>query len=189
MSNPISPRRTLGAVALTLATLSAGTAAQAIEPFIGEIRTFGFNFCPRGWAAADGQLLSISENSALFSLFGTYYGGDGRTTFGLPDLRGRSVMHHGQGPGLSPRTIGARGGQETVTLTQSEMPSHAHDVLIAGANQNGGGTGIELRENADISMASGGTGNAGGGQPHNNMPPFLVMNTCVALVGLYPSRN
>ena len=133
---------------VALSTLSAGTQAQAFEPFLGEVRTFGFNFCPRGWAAADGQLLPISQYSALFALFGTIYGGDGRTTFALPDLRGRFVMHQGTGPGLSPRTIGEKRGVETVTLTTPQIPSHAHDVLVGDEStfrHTGGAAGVAER--------------------------------------------
>lgn len=177
------------AAALGVSTLTAGTQAQAFEPLLGEIRTFGFNFCPRGWAAADGQLLPINQNTALFSLFGTIYGGDGRTTFGLPDLRGRFVTHQGTGPGLTPRTMGQKQGQETVTLTTNQIPSHAHDVLITQTEDAGNNGGLVVEQASSTGMASGGTANVGGGQAHDNMPPLLVMNTCVALQGVYPSRS
>ena len=177
------------AATLGLATLTASTQAQAIEPFLGEVRTFGFNFCPRGWAATDGQLLPISQNSALFSLLGTIYGGDGRTTFSLPDLRGRYVMGEGSGPGLSTRSLGEVSGQETVTLTQAEIPAHTHDVLITQTDQAGNHGGLTVEQATETGMAGGGTDSVGGSQAHNNMPPYLVMTTCIALVGIFPSRN
>lgn len=187
---PFKSRILNSVYAATLATATlAGGAVQAFEPFIGEIRTFGFNFCPRGWAAADGQLISISQNQALFSLYGTYYGGDGRTTFGLPDLRGRFAMHQGRSPGLTPREIGQRGGQETVTLTEGQMPMHDHPIVIANANQQGSNGGLAVNPNAETRLVNGGLGPSGDNQPHDNMPPFLVVNTCVALEGIYPSRS
>jgi microcystin-dependent protein len=120
------------ATALVLAT--SVSAASADEPFVGEIRTFGFGFCPRGWAALDGQLLAISTNDALFSLLGTIYGGDGRTTFGLPDMRGRIAVHTGNGPGLTSRPMGQKSGTETVTMTSATMPRHTH--VAAGGSLN-----------------------------------------------------
>ena len=174
---------------LALSTLSAGTQAQAFEPFLGEIRTFGFNFCPRGWAAADGQLLPISQYNALFALYGTIYGGDGRTTFALPDLRGRFALHQGTGPGLSTRNIGHKSGVETVTLTTSQIPSHAHDVLITQTGDAGEHGGLAVNQVATTGMASGGTANVGGGQAHENMPPYTVLNTCIATEGIFPSRS
>lgn len=177
------------AATLGLSTISAGSQAHAFEPFLGEIRTFGFNFCPRGWAAADGQLLPINQNTALFSLYGTNYGGDGRTTFGLPDLRGRFAMHQGSGPGLSNRRIGERTGEETVSLTTNQIPSHAHDVLITQTEEGGEHGGLVVKQASSTGMASGGTANTGGSQAHNNMPPLLVLNTCIALEGIYPSRS
>ncbi len=175
--------------AATLALALTATPASATEPFLGEIRTFGFNFCPRGWAPADGALLPISSNTALFALFGTTYGGDGRTTFALPDLRGRAEVHQGQGPGLSERQIGELGGQEEVTLTVTELPSHAHDVLIAQTDQAGDNSGLTVSQGSETGFVSGGTGTAGGGRPHDNMPPYVVVNKCVAVEGIFPSRS
>jgi len=177
------------AVALGLAGVLAATPAAATDPFLGEIRTFGFNFCPRGWAPADGALLPIAQNTALFSLLGTTYGGDGRSTFALPDLRGRVAINAGQGPGLSDRQLGERGGQETVTLTALQMPTHTHDVLIAQSGQAGDNGGLTVTQNAQTGMVTGGTSNVGGGQPHSNMPPYVVLNTCIALEGTFPSRS
>lgn len=174
------------------------------EPFIGEIKLVGFSFAPNGWATCDGQLLAIAQNSALFSLVGTYYGGDGRTTFGLPDLRGRFPMHQGAGPGLSPRNMGQSGGAESVTLTTNQLPSHSHSGhVVSGAgegdraNPSGaypavaeepllpyGGTGT-------VSMGAGSvqTDAVGAGQSVPTMPPFRVINFVIALVGIYPSRS
>ena len=173
------------------------------EPFIGEVRLFGFNFNPVGWAKCDGQLLPISQNSALFSLLGTIYGGDGQTTFALPDLRGRYPMHTGQGAGLSSRPMGQRGGQELVTLTTNEMPGHGHVTVLKARDGNATSTdptnaGLSVaREDTygtvgdpiDMEAGSIDVGDTGGGQPHNNIPPFLVLNWCIALIGVYPSRT
>ena len=168
---------------------------------------FAGNFAPRGWAFCDGQLLPISSNSALFSLLGTIYGGDGRTTFALPDLRGRVAIHEGNGPGLSPYNLGQRGGQETVTLTTSQMPNHthAHQVRLgAGVGDQSIGVNNALAANASgetifttnapnanspLNPDSLVIGNAGGGQAHTNMQPFLAINFCIALQGLFPSRS
>lgn len=173
------------------------------EPFLGEIRLMGFNFAPRGWAFSDGQLLPISQNSALFSLYGTIYGGDGRTTFALPDLRGRVAIHEGHGPGLSNYVLGSKGGAETVTLTTANMPSHNHSPALHGevtpANQNNP-TGRMLglhqgyadpKARDDVPMASGSivSSNIGGGQNFGIRQPYLTVNYCVALTGLFPSRS
>lgn len=170
------------------------------EPYVGEIRMFAGNFAPRGWAFCDGQLLAISQNDALFSLLGTVYGGDGRTTFGLPDLRGRVPVHVGSGPGLSPRSWGEKYGQETVTLTTSQMPTHNHDVLASnavGSQAAPGGAMLAssptvrlyrpVPTNADFDAAA--TSSVGGGQSHNNIMPFLCVNFIIALFGIYPSRQ
>ncbi len=172
------------------------------EPFLGEVRLFGFTFAPRGWANCDGQLLPISQNNALFALLGTTYGGDGQTTFGLPDLRGRYPMHTGQGPGLSSRPMGQEGGQELVTLTTNEMPGHGHVTVLKARDANATSTdpanaGLSVaREDTygtvgdlvDMEAGSVDVGNTGGSQPHNNMPPFLAMRWCIALVGIFPSQ-
>jgi microcystin-dependent protein len=166
------------------------------QPFIGEIRLFGFNFAPRGWAPCQGQLLSIAQNTALFALLGTMYGGNGQTTFALPDLRGRFPMSFGQGAGLTNRTQGEMSGTETVTLTQGQMPPHNHP--LRSTNQPSGTTrpagnypagGGAYAAAADGTMAPDVVNVAGGGQPHDNIPPYLVLNYCIALEGIFPSRN
>ncbi|MFQ5630439.1 MAG: phage tail protein [bacterium] len=182
------------------------------DPFIGEIKMVGFNFAPRGWAFCDGQLLSISANTALFSLLGTMYGGDGRTTFGLPDLRGRVAIHAGQGPELSSYKVGAKSGVENVTLTTNQIPAHNHAASISGTikcfnapgNTNSpvgnapsqtGGAEAYTTNPPNSDMHSGlfdGTAsinNTGGGQAHENRQPFLAIRFCIALVGIFPSRN
>lgn len=169
------------------------------EPFLGEIRMFAGNFAPRGWAFCDGQLLAVSSNDALFSLFGTIYGGDGRTTFALPDLRGRVPVHAGTGPGLSQRRLGSKGGEERVTLTANQLAPHNHKLTASSADANAGvgpaGVLAVTRDNSYGTVASGGQlaaaaiTAAGGSQPHTNMAPSLGLNYIVALVGIYPSRS
>ena len=175
------------------------------EPFIGEIRMFAGNFPPRGWQFCQGQLLSIAQNTALFSILGTTYGGNGQTTFALPDLRGRYPMQPGQGPGLSPRTLGEQGGSETVTLLTNQMPAHTHSHVASGAQGDqvtpeGHFNAVLVDPNTQTPLnLYGGTpsttmnpasiGAAGGSQPHNNMSPFLCVNFIIALEGIYPSRN
>lgn len=187
----------IGTVGLSAAPDQAQAGA---DPFIGEIMLVGYTFCPRGWTEANGQLLPISQNTALFSLYGTTYGGDGRTTFALPDLRGRVPMHLGQGPGLSNRALGQGGGSETNTLTVNQMPPHSHSLnalSTAGNNSNpagrlladDGSDRIYSTGTPDVSLSAAAVGSAGGGQAVNNMQPFLVMRYCVALQGVYPSRN
>lgn len=177
------------------------------EPFIGEIRAFGFNFAPRGWAQCDGQLLPIAQYSALFSLLGTTYGGDGRTTFGLPDLRGRSAVHEGSGPGLIPVQLGQKGGAETTTLSVANMPSHNHVAVLHAEAKPGtlrgpagnmlaiASTGADIytpadpKENKAMAADSIVVNNTGGGQAFNNRDPFQVVNYCIALQGIFPSRS
>ena len=170
------------------------------EPFVGEIRMFAGNFAPQGWAFCDGQLLAVSQNDALFSLFGTIYGGDGRTTFGLPDLRGRVPVHAGHGPGLSERRLGSKLGEEQVTLTTNQLPTHTHALQASGdlggrstAQDNllARSTNIDLYTgNApDASLAGAAIANSGDSQPHTNLMPTLCINFIVALVGIYPSRQ
>ena len=166
------------------------------EPFAGEIRMFAGNFAPRGWAYCDGQLLAVSQNDALFSLLGTIYGGDGRTTFGLPDLRGRLPIHAGSGPGLSARKLGGKGGAETETVTVNQMPSHEHPMQASSDSANTPnpqGNVLSLKGDRNptnlAAMRSDTVVNAGGGQGHNNMQPYLAINFAIALQGLYPSRN
>ena len=176
------------------------------EPFIAQITMFGGNFAPRGWAFCDGQLLPIAQNSALFSLLGTTYGGDGRTSFGLPDLRGRVPMGPRNGPGLTPRTLGQKSGVENVTLTTPQIPSHSHvatanAVAPAGnsndANNNfwaddaGVSSGTYHTGPGNVTMNAGAVQIAaeGGGQSHTNVQPFVCVNFIIALTGLFPSRN
>lgn len=170
------------------------------EPFVGEIRMFAGNFAPRGWAFCDGQLLAVSQNDALFSLFGTIYGGDGRTTFGLPDVRGRVPLHAGTGPGLSARRLGAKGGAERETITTNQMASHSHDFRASPATANQGAPGGHLlagnppvpvysTTDPSLSLASGAISNTGGSQPHTNLAPTLCINFIVSLFGIYPSRQ
>lgn len=171
------------------------------DPFVAEIRMFGFNFAPKGWAFCDGQLLPISQNTALFSLLGTVYGGDGKSTFALPDLQGNSPMHPGQGPGLSMHDLGETGGSQTVTLLESEMPAHAHlmkgvsdpgdvqagapDRVLGAANPGN----AYIPGNPDVTMAFQVIGPAGGDSPHNNMMPYLTLNFCIAMQGVFPPRG
>ena len=170
------------------------------EPFIGEIRSFGFNFPPRGWAFCAGQLLPISQNTALFSILGTTYGGDGRTTFGLPNLQGNVPIHQGAGPGLTPRSLGEMGGEEAVALNLGQMPSHSHAANCnSGAGNNygptnnywaaDGGGANEYSPGGGAQMAANALGSAGRSTAHNNMQPFLAVNLCIALQGIYPSRS
>lgn len=174
------------------------------EPFVGEIRMFAGNFAPRGWAFCDGQLLAVSQNDALFSLFGTIYGGDGRTTFGLPDLRGRIPIHAGQGPGLSERKLGSKGGAENVTLTLNQLPSHTHTArcIAEAGNQASPANHVWASPSTSINMYSNVTpalpmrddgtpalSKVGGGRSHSNLMPTLCVHFIVALVGIYPSRH
>lgn len=169
------------------------------EPFVGEIRMFAGNFAPRGWAFCDGQLLAVSQNDALFSLLGTIYGGDGRTTFGLPDLRGRIPIHAGTGPGLSPRRLGSKSGTEKETLTVNQMPSHTHPLTGTTAiatsrdpvgNAPGEALGdVYIDDLAPFPLSSQAISNVGGSRSHTNFMPFLCINFIIALVGIYPSRH
>ena len=170
------------------------------EPFTAEIRIFAGNFAPRGWAFCDGQLLPISQNTALFSLIGTTYGGDGRSTTALPNLSGRAPMHPGRGPGLTARRLGQRGGVESVTLSEAQMPDHSHNAQGSGgpANQRGPGgnlpavgvgRGAVAYQQSTATVSFEDLGDAGGSQSHNNLQPYLVLNFIIALQGLYPSRG
>lgn len=172
-----------------------------MDPFIGEVILFAGNFAPRGWAFCDGQLLPINQYSALFSILGTTYGGDGRTTFALPDLRGRVPIHEGHGPGLSDYRLGAKGGQEHVTLTLNQMPSHNHHVNAVSSAGNDANpqnnfpantVGFDREysaANPDIQMNGNMISNTGGGQSHENRQPFLALNYIIALQGVFPSRS
>jgi microcystin-dependent protein len=186
---------------LVAAFLTVNTeAAFGQDPYIGEIRMFAGNFAPRGWALCSGQLLSISQYTALFSILGTTYGGDGRVTFALPDLRGRAPVHAGQGPGLSNRNLGQSGGEESHVLTTNEIPSHTHqlrgDSSVASTDmpansspaRNAGGI-PSYGNTADINMSPGAIQSTGAGQGHNNMQPYLTVNFIIALEGIFPPRN
>ena len=172
-----------------------------MEGMIGEIRMFGGNFAPRSWALCDGQLLPINQNQALFSILGTIYGGDGRTTFGLPDLRGRVPMHPGSGPGLSNRKLGQKSGSETNTLNEKQMPSHGHTIPMPAPIAKGDtstDTGSEASDDGFVKASLAKTqtqtftlqaDNSGGNQPVNNIQPFQCVNYIICLQGIYPSRN
>jgi len=173
-----------------------------MDPFVAEIRIFPFNFAPKGWAFCDGQLLPLSQNTALFSLLGTTYGGDGKSNFALPDMQGNAPMHPGQGPGLSLHDLGETGGSETVSLLESEIPSHAHSMgaqnvplgCLAGAAGNtfthpASGNLFNKVGPAVVNMNDNALAPAGGDQPHNNMQPYLTLNFCIALQGVFPPRT
>lgn len=176
------------------------------DPFVAEIRIFPFNFAPRGWAFCDGQLLPLSQNTALFSLLGTTYGGNGKSNFALPDLQGRAPMHPGQGPGLSLHDLGESGGSDTVSLLESEIPSHSHAISMSNAqsdeeglkNPIGAAFGRQVGTNPIyvaqagnpvVAFAPEALSPAGGDQPHNNMMPYLTLTFCIALQGVFPPRT
>ena len=172
------------------------------DPFVAEIRIFPFNFAPRGWAFCDGQLLPLSQNTALFSLLGTTYGGNGESNFALPDLQGAAAMHPGQGPGLSLRDLGETGGSDTVTLLESEMPSHAHALNAQNApgdTSSPAGAAYARAIGAtpyqppagqpQVGMAPEAVGVTGGDQPHNNLQPYLTLMFNIALQGVFPPRT
>jgi len=172
------------------------------DPFMAEIRIFPFNFPPNGWAWCDGQLLPLSQNTALFSLLGTTYGGDGKSNFALPDLQGRAPMHPSQGPGLSLHDLGETGGSETVTLLESEIPAHSHFVGASTipanlgapnpnrvlARSSGGFAYNDVNSNF-VNMSPDALAPAGGDQPHNNLMPYLTFYFCIALQGVFPPRQ
>jgi microcystin-dependent protein len=186
--------------AVMISSMVGSKEAQASDPFVGQIQMVGFNFTPRGWAHCDGQLLAISQHSALFSLLGTTFGGDGRTTFGLPDLRGRMAIHPGEGPGLSRYQWGEKGGAESVTLTVANLPSHSHSL---NANSGNGTTDTPTANTVlarkartkvystsapNVDMATG-IGATGGGQTFEIRQPSLGIYHVIALLGIFPSRN
>lgn len=171
------------------------------DPFVAEIRIFPFNFPPKGWAFCDGGLLPLSQNTALFSILGTTYGGDGKSTFALPNLQGKAPLHRGRGAGLTERLLGEEGGDETVTLLVNEIPVHTH---LPNCNDQDGGLispnnhswaltdeiNVYVKNGvADAPMSSQALSEAGGNLPHNNMPPYLTLNFCIALQGVFPPRS
>ena len=171
------------------------------QPFLGMIIVVPYNFAPRGWAFCSGQLMSISQNTALFALLGTTYGGNGQTTFGLPDLRGRVAISSGQGPGLSNYSLGQQAGVENVTLTTNQMPAHNHSIGASGEDGNStnpanrrlaattGSPPPSIYSNAAADTNLQPTGNTGGSQPFSILQPYLTLNYCIALQGIFPSRN
>ncbi len=171
------------------------------DPFVAEIRIFPFNFAPKGWAFCDGQLLPLSQNTALFSLLGTTYGGNGKSNFALPNMQGNAPMFWGQGPGLSLHDIGETGGSETVSLLESEIPSHSHtmrgngvdladtNVVSATASFAVSASGTLYQGAANVILSDQTLVPAGGDQPHNNMMPYLTLNFCIALQGVFPPRG
>lgn len=175
-----------------------------MDPFVAEIRIFPFNFAPKGWAFCDGQILPLSQNTALFALLGTTYGGDGKSNFALPNMQGNAPMHPGQGPGLSLHDLGETGGSDTVTLLESEIPSHFHAVNCLGGSRVSGQVGapagaLLAKTGGTPANAYGPTGSQmlndrvvspqGGDQPHDNMQPYLTLNFCIALQGVFPPRT
>jgi microcystin-dependent protein len=172
------------------------------DPFVAEIRIFGFNFAPTGWAQCNGQLLPISQNTALFSLLGTTYGGNGKSTFALPDMQGNAPMHPGQGQGLSLRDLGEMSGVENVTLLVSEIPIHTHTLMAAGSDpaesndatnnvmaRSKNGNAYSTTLNPVTQMSPQALSPAGGSLPHNNMQPYLTLNFCIAMQGVFPPRQ
>jgi microcystin-dependent protein len=171
-----------------------------MDPFVAEIRIFPFNFAPKGWAFCDGQILPLSQNTALFSLLGTTYGGDGKSNFALPNMQGNAPMHPGQGPGLSLHDLGETGGSDTVSLLESEIPSHSHAWTASAADAQTGspvgqlfasgvGIGMYATPGGLTPLSDNALAPAGGDQPHNNMQPYLTLNFCIALQGVYPPRT
>lgn len=171
------------------------------DPFVAEIRIFAGNFVPTGWANCNGRLLPISQNTALFSLLGTTYGGDGKSTFGLPDLQGRAPMQWGDGPGLTPRDLGESSGSETVTVLESEMPSHSHnlrsvndvgdinDPTNSSIARSSGASVYNAANSPLVPMSAFAVGQSGMSMPHNNMQPYLALMFIIALQGVFPPRG
>jgi len=189
----------LSLIMLLSGAVSMPQLSNAQEFYLGQVITVGFNFCPVGWLPCDGRLLSIAQNTALFSLLGTTYGGDGIRTFALPDLRSRVALGQGQGPGLSDYVLGEKGGDESTTLTEQQMPSHNHHLFastnVAGSPQPGGDALANTQRTYIYSSGTPATamnlqsiGSAGGNQPFDNRQPFLAINYCIATQGIFPSR-
>lgn len=182
------------------AALAVPQAAHAGDPFLGEVMCGGWNFCPVGWAECNGQLMAISQNSALFSLLGTTYGGDGQTTFALPNLQSRTVVGDGQGPGLTNRTQGETGGEETVTININTMPMHnhglaAHDGAEKSASPTGKVMGVSptnakayASQATNVQLRPNAMSIVGGSQPHSNLQPYLAVKCCIAVNGIFPSQ-
>jgi microcystin-dependent protein len=201
IKNLFMKKTTLYMLLLVAMLFSIPKASAQSDPYLGQITMFAGNFAPRGWAFCDGQLLPISSYDALFSILGTTYGGDGRTTFALPDLRGRVAMHAGNGNGLSPRSLGQKGGTETNTITVNQMPPHNHSVNAVTTDGNTNVPTNALPANTktldkeystdanDTTMKSNMINITGGGQPVNNIQPYQTVNYIIALYGVYPSRN
>jgi microcystin-dependent protein len=173
-----------------------------MDPFVAEIRIYPFNFAPKGWAFCDGQILPLSQNTALFSLLGTTYGGDGKSNFALPNMQGNAPMHPGQGPGLSLHDLGETGGSDTVTLLESEIPSHSHALMADATPANlaapststafarsAPGTAYKNTTTSLTQFSGDAIAPAGGDQPHNNLMPYLTLNFCIALQGVFPPRS
>ena len=179
---------------------SMSSASAQADPLLGQLMVTGATYCPNGWLEANGQLVAVSQNAALYSLLGTTYGGDGQTSFGLPDLRGRGPIHYGSGPGLSPYVPGQAGGQESFTIGVNQMPAHSHAVMATNATADkggpdnrylGGGVGSDDAYSdgpANKQMAAGMIGSTGGNQPVTTRSPYLVMRWCIAIQGIYPPR-
>jgi microcystin-dependent protein len=194
-------RKVLQGILITGALFNGTSAVNAgIDPFIGEVQWFAGNFAPRGWAFCDGQLLQISQFSALFSILGTTYGGDGRTNFALPDVRGRVIIHEGSGPGLTSRTLGSKLGTESEILNVNQMPGHTHTLRASGGSATAvtpannvlaspGRTRMYDSSDANTDMNASAITPSGGGQSHNNMQPYTTLNCIIALEGIFPPRN
>jgi microcystin-dependent protein len=194
-------RSAMLSAAMAASFVASSPARAEIEPFIGEMMVVGFTFCPRGWVAANGQILAIAQNTALFSLLGTTYGGNGQTTFALPDLRSRAPIHNGQGPGLASYDLGQLGGTESTTLTINNLPSHTHNVQATNALGDKGGPGDKIlaAKNTDPKPYFEGTPNklmaptmitfAGNSLPVSILRPYVAMTMCIATEGIFPSRN
>ena len=185
-------------ICLVLCMHVIGATVASADPFIGEIKMFAGNFAPRNWAFCDGQLLPISQYSALFSILGTTYGGDGRTTFGLPDLRGRVPLNPGSGPGLTPRSLGQKGGSESVALSVPQLPAHTHQARASSETPDTPSpegavpaekvrTHLYTSATADVNMGSTAIASTGSGQAHDNMPPFLGIRYIICIQGIFPS--
>ena len=189
-------------IAALLLLGSTRPACANAEPFLGEVSCGGYNFCPRGWLECNGQILSISQNTALFALLGTNFGGDGKSNFALPDLQGRSMLHQGSGPGLSPRTVGETGGETTHTLSLVEIPGHSHQILAfpGAGNSQSPAKNVWATSSAGIpayatdslprtGMAPDALATAGGGAPVALLKPYLTLKGCIAVQGIFPPRN